>query len=818
MVKITLFNSVCQLQGLEKADYAALQEHLSYANDQAEYSFQRVIRQLQQVNAALQGRSLGGDEAELKRQRAILSAKAKELDKERRITMLDHNEFPSGLLPIVLDWLTEEKVEWSIDDKRKEPKRNSVKIQNKVPFPDLRYYQKAAVKKLMDDGRGIVVLPTGCHAKGTSILMFDGTTKKVEDVLVGDLLMGPDSLPRKVLQLARGRQQMAKIIPIKGDSFVVNLDHILSLQSTNEGKKTKSYTGNEIVNITVRDYLAKPKTFKHLFKLYRAAVDFHTNADLLIPPYILGVWLGDGMSKTAAITTGDVEIKEAWVKWCATTGGNLRIVGGKGCENLFITGGEALKLLQYYNLQKNKHIPHSYLTASKEARLELLAGLLDTDGSLNSNGFDFIQKNKELAEQVCFLARSLGLAAYMKACKKSCQTGAIGTYYRISISGDCANIPTKLKRKKSKKRTQKKSVLKTGFRVELQSEDDYYGFALDQDHLYLLSDFTVTHNTGKTVTAAKMIWELGVRTLIITPNKEITKMMREVMVKFFGSGAVEVLTTKSTQVKKSIAICNIQALIKLDPSALKGVDAVFIDEFHHSAAETYQQVNERHLKDVYFRIGLTATNFRNDGADLALQGVLSEVLYEYSVQQAIKDGFLIKPEFVIADVKMRLQETQYQKVYREGIVENAERNKLIADIAADNKDKKLIILVQYKEHGDVLKEMIPWAEFIHGEEKDDARIQMMEDFRDGELMCLIGTSVIGEGVDLPCAEALIMAGGGKARSQVIQNIGRVLRIMDGKEKATVYDFTDRDGGFLEEHSEERSLIYASYNTPRRSNS
>lgn len=478
MVKITLFNSTCQLLGLERADYAALQDHLSYENEQAEYSFQRVIRQLQQVNAALDGRGLGGDQAELKKQRAILSQKAKELDKERRITMLDHNEFPSGLLPMVLDWLTEEEFEWEVDDKRKEPKRQSAKIINKVPFPDLRYYQKAAVKNLLTDGRGIVVLPTG---------------------------------------------------------------------------------------------------------------------------------------------------------------------------------------------------------------------------------------------------------------------------------------------------------------------------------------------TGKTVTAAKMIWELGVNTLIITPNKEITKMMREVMVKFFGSGSVEVLNTKSTKVKKPICICNIQALIKLDPSVLKGIDAVIIDEFHHSAAETYQQVNERHLKDVYFRIGLTATNFRNDGSDLALQGVLSEVLYEYTVPQAIKDGFLIKPTFVVTDIKMRLQETQYQKVYREGIVENKERNEMIAEIAEKVKDEKTIILVQYKEHGDMLKEMIPWAEFIHGEEKDDARVQMMDDFRNGELMCLIGTSVIGEGVDLPCAQNLIMAGGGKARSQVIQNIGRVLRIMDGKEKATVYDFTDRDGGFLEEHSEERSLIYEDYN-------
>src|SRR6185295_10531323 len=150
--KITLYNSTCQLLGLGKTDYAALQDHLSYTNEQAEYSFQRVIRQLQQVNTMLDSKSLGADKAELQKQRAILSKKAAELDKERRITLVEHNEFPSGLLPKVLDWLTVEKIEWDVNDKRIEPKRNSAKIQNKTPFPDFRYYQEIAVKNLLTDG------------------------------------------------------------------------------------------------------------------------------------------------------------------------------------------------------------------------------------------------------------------------------------------------------------------------------------------------------------------------------------------------------------------------------------------------------------------------------------------------------------------------------------------------------------------------------------------------------------------------------------------------------------------------------------------
>src|SRR5690606_38401949 len=115
----------------------------------------------------------------------------------------------------------------------------------------------------------------------------------------------------------------------------------------------------------------------------------------------------------------------------------------------------------------------------------------------------FAQKNKKLAEQLCFIARSVGLAAYIKRCKKGCQTGAIGTYYRVFISGDCAIIPTRLPKKVSAIRKQKKDVLKTGFKVELLPEDEFYGFRLDKDNLYLMADFTVTHNTGKTVTAAK---------------------------------------------------------------------------------------------------------------------------------------------------------------------------------------------------------------------------------------------------------------------------------------------------------------------------
>ena len=102
----------------------------------------------------------------------------------------------------------------------------------------LRDYQEAAVGEVRLAFRDkqdpvLFVLPTGggkCLGAGTPVLMFDGTIKPVEDVLVGDLLMGPDSNPRRVLSLARGREKMYRVTPTKGDAYVVNESHILSLR------------------------------------------------------------------------------------------------------------------------------------------------------------------------------------------------------------------------------------------------------------------------------------------------------------------------------------------------------------------------------------------------------------------------------------------------------------------------------------------------------------------------------------------------------------------------------------------------------------
>ena len=300
-----------------------------------------------------------------------------------------------------------------------------------------------------------------CLAKGTPVLKYDGTIVPVEAIRVGDLLMGSDSCARRVLSLAHGVDEMYDVVPIKGNPYCVNKPHILSLKLTG-GKRP-------IVNVSVEDYLKKSKTFKGRAKTYRVGVEFPAQ-ETPIDPYFLGLWLGDGDSDLQTITTEDSEVVNF-----------LHVLAADPAVNGTVT---------------DKHVPLLYRANSRDVRLKVLAGLMDSDGHLINGCYDFVSKLEQLANDVTFLARSLGLAAYVHPVKKTCvNNGKVGNYFRVCISGDLSVIPTKLLRKSANSQKQIKDVLVSGISVTPVGLGEYFGFELDGDGLFLLGDFTVTHNT-----------------------------------------------------------------------------------------------------------------------------------------------------------------------------------------------------------------------------------------------------------------------------------------------------------------------------------
>jgi superfamily II DNA or RNA helicase len=451
---------------------------------------------------------------------------------------------------------------------------------------ELRPKQKPVVEKYMKhiktNHSGLLALHTGfgkCLAKGTSVILSNGKIKKVENIKVGDKLMGDDSTPRTVLSLARGREMMYDIIPTKGEKYTVNESHILSLRC-GYSNGNKNYIKDKIIDIEVRDFLKLPKTIKnHLLKGYRVPINFpEKKVDL--DPYVLGYWLGDGTCRDPVITTIDEPVIEYFKMYCDELG--LYLHQGRGRNNISyrmsfgkknrkgFSGSKGknpvLNMLKKHNLIMNKHIPHIYKYNSKSVRLELLAGIIDSDGYYNKGCYDIIQKNETLLDDIIYVARSLGFAAYKKECKKSCMYNGekkTGIYYRTSIHGEGIEyIPVKLERKKANKRKQIKNVLNTGIKVVKREVDEYFGFEIDGNRRFVLGDFTVTHNT---CLALNIISRINQKTLIIVHKEFLLRQWIERIEQFLPDARVGRIQAKTIDTEdKDIVICMLQSLSMKD--------------------------------------------------------------------------------------------------------------------------------------------------------------------------------------------------------------------------------------------------------------
>jgi replicative DNA helicase len=307
--------------------------------------------------------------------------------------------------------------------------------------------------------------------------------KKVEDIKVDDYLMGDDSTPRRVLSLARGRENMYWIRQNKGIDYRVNESHILSLKRSQTDNK---HQHGDILNISVAEYLTKSNKFKSNYKGYKVAVTFE-HQNLPLAPYFMGLWLGDKHLISAPLSNSQT---------------NTAAQSAPNNHNNQVP--EAI--LRQLGLLNNKHIPQQYLINSTQNRLELLAGLIDSDGYYDAqfNCYEIVQKNKLLAEQIKFLCDSLGFrTSLMPQMATINQRNYATEVYRVRFFGNLDTIPTKIKRKQARPLKAVADWRVTGITVEFDKEDDYYGFEIDGNHLFLLEDMTVTHNTAFTLSIAR---------------------------------------------------------------------------------------------------------------------------------------------------------------------------------------------------------------------------------------------------------------------------------------------------------------------------
>lgn len=383
-------------------------------------------------------------------------------------------------------------------------------------------YKQVIVNEYRSTNRNIFVSATaGCLGKDVKVLMFDGSTKLSQEICAGDVLMGPDSCPRNVLKIDSGISNLYEVSPKKGEKWICNDEHIFTVHDQYITRSMRLYNSektSDIVDKHIKEILKFQKNngeIGHL-KLVRTGVEFKEK-DLPIDPYLLGLWLAEGTKHKGnpyfSICKQDSDIIDYLLSYPLPKGIECKIKDdsencvqvrfvGDGSKNIFRE--EFKKCIDELG---NVFIPQDYLINSMKNRLRLLAGLIDGDGYKKSDGccFSISTKWESLGEGIVYLVRSLGLYSSYKWKRSTIKSRNFEAYYfRIGISGHTEIIPNVLSRKRASKRKQIKDVLHTGFSLKPIGKGAWFGFTVDGDNRYLLGDFTITHNSGKTFTLCKL--------------------------------------------------------------------------------------------------------------------------------------------------------------------------------------------------------------------------------------------------------------------------------------------------------------------------
>lgn len=339
----------------------------------------------------------------------------------------------------------------------------------------------------------------------TPVPLADGSYKQLGEIQDGELIVGSDGHPVKVLKAHKAHFPI-RAYDLKfasGEVIRAGGEHLWTVQTDNDKRYGKSQTVDtdklaEMLRYHSRIYIprvARPMTGESL--------------ELPLDPYVLGVWLGDGSRHAPRVTTEDPFIVNALKDWC-TGRGELREDKHQNSGNAksYYVGGlypvlREMKMLLRGDTNKDadiigKHIPEQYFLASYDQRLALLRGLMDTDGCLHSNALTiFCQKSGRLLEDTIRLIRSLGGWPTVKTLKPQGRFTHKGEHVQVffTLADNPFAIPRKADRWKRTNRNLTTQIVEAAYPTApvlmrcLTVEAD--------DGLFCVGDrFTVTHNTA----------------------------------------------------------------------------------------------------------------------------------------------------------------------------------------------------------------------------------------------------------------------------------------------------------------------------------
>jgi superfamily II DNA or RNA helicase len=333
--------------------------------------------------------------------------------------------------------------------------------------------------------------------------------------------------------------------------------------------------------------------------------------------------------------------------------------------------------------------------------------------------------------------------------------------------------------------------------------------------------------SGKSVITASLAKHLPGCGIVTVPTVELLYQTQKQLerwtgekVGIIGDGEFEV---ERINVGIVLSLNNRAASDPAFTQLLATITWVINDECHKTSNPTHWGFSQ-HLKACVYKLGLSATPWRNDGLDMVLYGALGEVIGRITPDYLISAGYLVEPEirFIpIPSLGKTLKGCDWQKAYKLGVVENPLRNQVVVEKALDAialGRGPVLILVKQIRHGDLIQQYFAQqgytAPFVHGGTAKRKRETIVEEFKAGSIPILIASVIFDTGVDVPIIQTLIVASGGTSDIETIQRIGRAIRTSPGKDRAYIFEFLDADSSFLKKHALSRQgtlkAVYPGY--------
>lgn len=348
-----------------------------------------------------------------------------------------------------------------------------------------------------------------------------------------------------------------------------------------------------------------------------------------------------------------------------------------------------------------------------------------------------------------------------------------------------------------------------------------YDFVIPETHSFVSQGF-LNHNT---VVSALITANLGKSTLILVIGKDLLYQIHSFYEKVFdepigiiGDGKCEI---HRINVATVWTIGNVLGFKDLPEDSAKEKEVskdntrkikemllssknIIMDECHLAACETVQSINH-HVKAEHF-YGMSASPWRDDGANLLIEAILGRRIVDISAKYLISKGFLVNPviRFLAVPGYSGSKSAHYKTVYKNYVTTNKVRNEMICTAATKLVEQgfKTLVLFKNKAHGKRLYEMISEnvnCAILDGDDKFSVREEVCSQLNSGEIDCIIASTIFDIGVDLPSLSALVIGGGGKSSVRALQRVGRVIRKFEGKTIAPVIDFADQ-APYLLDHS------------------